>query len=149
MPEQDDSVDEVPRRDLHSNHQDVSQGYNDPYFLTSGDTLNASLTNYVFHGSNFVNWSRSVRNTLIARNKIGFVDGTLRKPALNSPDYQKWIRNDHMVMTWIMNSMERSIGENFMFANSSHELWREFCEMYGQTNVHQLYDLYKKLTSIE
>ena len=84
---------------VQNNHLDVSQGYNDPYFLSTGDNLNAPLTNYVFHGSNFVNWSRSVRNALIARNKLGFLDGTLRKPAINSPDYQKWIRNDHMVMT--------------------------------------------------
>ena len=86
-------------RNVHNVHGDIVQNYNDPYFLTSGDTLNSSLSNYVFHGSNFVNWSRSVKNALIARNNLGFIDGTLRKPAINFSDYQKWIRNDHMIMT--------------------------------------------------
>lgn len=50
---------------------------------------------------------------MIARNNVGFIDGTLKKPAPDSADYHKWIRNDHMVMSWLSNSMEKSIAENF------------------------------------
>ena len=53
---------------VQNSNLDVSQGYNDPYFLSTGDNLNAPLTNYVFHGSNFVNWSRSAKNALIEKN---------------------------------------------------------------------------------
>ena len=34
-----------------------------------------------------MNWNRAVRVALIARNKLGFLDGTLKKPAVDSSDY--------------------------------------------------------------
>ena len=98
----------------------VVSNYNDPYFVSNGDSTNHSITNHTFNGNNFINWNRAVRDALIARNKLGFLDGTLKKPAIDSSDYQKWIRNDHMVMSWLSNSMEKSIAENFLFADSTY-----------------------------
>ena len=85
------------------NQQNFAINYNDPYFLSGADSLNASLTAHVFIVSNFINWSRSVKVALVGRNKLGFINGTLVKPHVNSPDYQKWIRNDSVVMSWLLN----------------------------------------------
>ena len=49
------SQNQVQNRNMRGVRDDIVQNYDDPYFLTSGDTLNLSLSNYVFHGSNFVN----------------------------------------------------------------------------------------------
>ncbi|XP_010668098.1 uncharacterized protein LOC104885090 [Beta vulgaris subsp. vulgaris] len=122
-----------------SNSENVVSNYNDPYFLSNGDNTNHSIINYIFNGNNFINWNRVVRVALIARNKLGFLDGTLKKPAPNSSDYQKWNRNDHMVMSWLSNSMEKSIVENFLFADSTFQFWTEVVERYGHTNIPQLY----------
>ena len=119
----------------NQNQQNLMMNYNDPYFLSSADSMNASLTPHVFTGSNFINWSRSVKVALVGRNKLGFINGALKKLAEDSSDFQKWIRNDSVVMSWLMNSMEKSMAEDFIFINTSEELWKEVCERFGHTNV--------------
>ncbi|KAL2903245.1 Retrovirus-related Pol polyprotein from transposon RE1 [Bienertia sinuspersici] len=84
---------------------------------------------------------------LIARNKLQFVDGTLPNPGIESPDYQKWLRNDYMVMSWLLNSIDKSLAESFMFFNSSAELWREIAERFGHSNAPQLFELHRNLSS--
>lgn len=79
---------------------------------------------------------------LIARNKLQFVDGTLLSLGIDHPDYQKWLRNDYMVMSWILNSMDKNLAESFMFVNSSVELWSELAERFGHTNALQLFELH-------
>ena len=51
-------------------------------------------------GENYPAWARFVRKSLIAKNKLGFIDGslTLSSPIVNSPSaIQAWIRADSMV----------------------------------------------------
>lgn len=123
--------------------------YNDPYFLSQADTSDSQLGQIVFNGNNYVNWSRSVQLALGAKNKIGFIDGTLSRPAEDSDDLQKWIRNDYMVTGWILYSIEKSIAESFIFTPSALDLWLEIKERYGHSNAPQLYEHHKNLMSIE
>lgn len=99
--------------------------FNDPYYLSNFDYSGMQLGNRILMGPNFLNWCRTVKMTLIARNKLQFVDGSLPMPAESSLDFQKLIRNDCMVMSWILNSMDKTLAESFMFVNESHQLWKE------------------------
>ena len=123
--------------------------FDDPYFLSSSDISQHSIVALLFSGSNYVNWSRSVKMALYARNKVSFIDGTLLKPSVSSFDFKKWIRNDYIVRSWIINSMERGIAETFMFVDSTYQLWKEVKDRYGQSNVPQLFDLHRSLFLIE
>ena len=123
--------------------------FDDPYFLSSSDISQHSIVALLFSGSNYVNWSRSVKMALYARNKVSFIDGTLLKPSASSSDFKKWIRNDYIVRSWIINSIERGIAETFIFVDSAYQLWKEIKDRYGQSNVPQLFDLHRSLFLIE
>ena len=86
-------------------------------------------------------WSRGIKFALGAKNKLGFIDGSLNKPAVTSEDYQKWIRNDYLVTSWILHSMESTFSESFIFTNYARELREEILERYGQSTAPLLYDL--------
>lgn len=101
----------------------VAINYNDPYFLSHGDYSNSQLGQILFNGNNYVKWSRSVMLALGVKNKKGFIDGSLIRPSDDSPDLQKWIRNNYMVIGWILNSIEKSISESFIFSPSARHLW--------------------------
>lgn len=73
--------------------------FHDPYYLSNANHSGMQLGNHILSGSNYLNWCSTVKMALIARNKLQFVDGTLPMPSVSSPDYQKWIRNDYMVMS--------------------------------------------------
>lgn len=121
--------------------------YNDPYFLFSNDNSNSQLGHIVFYGNNYVNWSHGVMLALGAKNKLGFTDGTLVRPPHDLVDLQKWIRNDYMVTGWLLNSIEKSIAESFIFTPSARDLQLEIKERYGHSNAPQLYDFHKTLMS--
>lgn len=133
----------------NSGSQNNAINYNDPYFISNGDHPKQQLGTHLFNGDNFVNWSRGVRLALGAKNKLSFIDGSLSRPAATSDDCQKWIRNDYLVTSWILHSMESTYSESFIFTNSAKQLWEEIHERYGQSNAPLLYDLHRSLTSIE
>uniref|UniRef100_A0A803NB22 Integrase catalytic domain-containing protein n=1 Tax=Chenopodium quinoa TaxID=63459 RepID=A0A803NB22_CHEQI len=132
-----------------SNTSNSAINFNDPYFLSNGDHPGMPLGTHILTGANFLNWSRAVKMALIARNKLQFVDGSLPMPATDSADYQKWLPNDYMVMSWILNSMDKVLAESFMFVNSSNQLWIELTERFGRTSAPRIFELHKNLTSIQ
>lgn len=108
--------------------------FNDPLHLTSFDSPGAQLIGVRLNGSNFLGRCRGVRMTLRAKHKLGFIDGTIAKPPLTSDVLPNWIRCDYMIRCWIINSMEASIAEGFMYVESAKQLWEEIFERYGQGN---------------
>ena len=87
--------------------------------------------------------------TLGAKNKLGFIDGSLFKLAADSSDSKKWIRNDYMVMSWLTFSMEHVISDSFIFAtNSTHKLWFYVADQFGKSNAPLLYNLHTSLIKI-
>lgn len=45
--------------------------------------------------------------------------------------------------------MEQSISNGFIFQKSTQQLYEEIQERYGHSNAPQLFELYKKMTSIQ
>ena len=82
-----------------------SQDYNlsNPLFLHPGENPGAILTSQpLIGGENYLARARSVRKSLIAKNKLGFIDGslTISSPLVNTlVAAQAWIRADNMVGT--------------------------------------------------
>ncbi|XP_021736561.1 uncharacterized protein LOC110703118 [Chenopodium quinoa] len=135
--------------DSRANSTNSGMNFNDPYYLANGDHPGMQLGSHVLTGANFINWSRTVKMALIARNKLGFVDGSTPMPDSDSLDYQKWLRNDYMIMSWLLNSMDKNLSESFLFVNSSAQLWNELKEKFGHSNLPQLFDFHRSLTYIQ
>ena len=68
---------------------------NDPRFLHHGENPSAMLTSQpLTGGENYPAWVRSVRKSLVAKNKLGFIDGslTISSPLVDSSSVvQAWI----------------------------------------------------------
>ncbi|XP_057249927.1 uncharacterized protein LOC130591051 [Beta vulgaris subsp. vulgaris] len=137
------------QNNTNSGNVNVSLAYNDPFYITSSDQTASKLVSINLNGSNFISWKRNVRRALIAKNKIGFIEGTLVKPDESHKDYNRWMRCDYLVICWLMNSMNEEIGENFTFVDSSAQLWHEIGECYGQSNGPQIYQLKRELDNLK
>ncbi|XP_021666700.1 uncharacterized protein LOC110654881 [Hevea brasiliensis] len=90
---------------------------NSPYVLQPTDNLGVSLVTCLLKEDNCSTWQRAITNALLAKNKMGFVDGCLPRPEANSPDEAAWIKRNSM------------------------ELWKDSEERFSQGNapcVHQL-----------
>jgi len=69
-----------------------------------------------------------VRKSLIAKNKLGFIDDslTISSPLVNSPTTaQAWIHADNMVGTWIINSISPKLQGSFVTLQTQKDPKRE------------------------
>ncbi|KAL2923686.1 Retrovirus-related Pol polyprotein from transposon RE2 [Bienertia sinuspersici] len=98
--------------------------------------------------SNYLNWSRSIRMTLRAKNKLGFVDGKLKQPLPYSKEYSKWMRNDYIIRCWLFASVTPEIADQMILNKSAKDFWDELSERYGQSNPPQLYMIKKEVNGL-
>ncbi|KAL2942085.1 Retrovirus-related Pol polyprotein from transposon RE1 [Bienertia sinuspersici] len=123
--------------------------YNDPMYLAPNESTQMQLSPTLFDGNNFLTLSRSVKLSLRAKNKMGFVVGTLKQPNRNSKEYPKWLRNDHMVRCWLFRSMKEEIANDFCLVESAQQFWEQLHEMYSHSRAPLLYQLKRDLGKIE
>jgi len=120
----------------------------DPLFLHPSDHLGHVLVADIFSGEDFDNWRRSVMIALSAKHKTSFVDGTYEKPAANSPLLPYWKRCNDMVLSWLLNSMNKTIRDSVLFCETASEMWKELEERYGQSNKARLFQAQKDVCRI-
>lgn len=76
------------------------------------------------------------------RGKFGYLPGDKKVPALEEPSYATWDAENAMVMTWLINSMNKDIGSNYMYYSTAEELWDNVNQMYPDLgNQSQVYEL--------
>ena len=72
---------------------------------------------------NYPSWARFVFLALSARNKFGFVNGLIPIPNLSSPLFNSWCRCNTMVLSWLVDSLNKEIGASVMYINATRDLW--------------------------
>ena len=55
-------------------------------------------------------------------------------PTNNDPQFRTWKIENHMVMSWLINSMTNKIGDNFLLYGTSKEIWDVARETYSNSD---------------
>ena len=95
---------------------------------------NQRLCSVLLNEFNYLPWSRAVSLALGGRGKLGFVNGSVEVPDNSSPTYGAWLCKDQLVMSLLLNTMEKHVAEIFSYSNSSQDLWKALKDMYGNQN---------------
>ena len=85
---------------------------------------------------------------LHAKNKLGFVDGTLIKPT-SSNDLSQWERCNDLICSWILNSVTGEIRSSILYAETTKEIWLDLSEQFSQSNAPQIYQLMQSISSLK
>lgn len=101
-----DNNGEGERGNGRRNQQDFETN---PWNLQGFENPRASLVSTLLTADNYVDWSRAVKISLIAKEKLDFVIGPSNKPAANDPRFKKWKRCDSMVLAWLINSISKEL----------------------------------------
>ena len=95
-----------------------------PFFLHHSDNPGLILVSRPLTGDNYNSWSRAMLIALSVKNKLGFIDGSIPKPdSSNLPLLNSWIRNNNVVISWILNSVSKEISASIIFSESASEIW--------------------------
>lgn len=89
-----------------------------------------------------------MRMALGAKKKYGFATGRMKKLEENAEDYEDWEKADFMVQSWLLNSIEKHMSDNFLYVSTAQELWETLKRRYEGSNGVMIYDLEKKITNM-
>ncbi|XP_074305190.1 uncharacterized protein LOC141640232 [Silene latifolia] len=120
-----------------------------PLFLHPSDSPSLKLTQTMFNGENYDLWADAVRNGLDAKNKLGFVDGTVKKPTdEGSYEAVAWRQCNAMVKGWLRSVIDEKLHSSITFsaAASVFDIWKELKERYSTGNAPRVHQLKSELS---
>ncbi|XP_057951067.1 uncharacterized protein LOC131145906 [Malania oleifera] len=112
-----------------------------PYFLHSADHPGVILVSTLLNGDNYPTWKRARKMALNAKNKFGFVNGTLPRPTSSSIEAQLWECCSDMVLSWILNSIDASIVHSLIYHECPSDVWLDLENRFSQSNNPQIFKL--------
>ncbi|KAL5552847.1 hypothetical protein UlMin_040248 [Ulmus minor] len=116
-----------------------------PYFLHHSDSPGLVLVSQPLIGENYASWSCAMLIALSVKNKLGFIDGLIPKPAGTDPNLSSWIRNNNIVISWIFNSVSKEISASIIFSDSAYEIWLDLKDRFQQSNGPRIFQLSREL----
>ncbi|KAF7154617.1 hypothetical protein RHSIM_Rhsim01G0137000 [Rhododendron simsii] len=124
------------------------ESIDNPYFLHHSDNPGQVLVSTLLNGDNYPSWQRAMIVALSAKNKFGFVDGSLPKPNDSSPKHSSWVRCNHMVLSWLLNSLDYHLRESVIFGETAAEIWANLRERFSQGNGPRLFQLQREIVNL-
>ncbi|KAK3027903.1 hypothetical protein RJ639_040280 [Escallonia herrerae] len=74
--------------------------------------LSFQLTSHKLTGKNYLEWAQSVKLAIDGRGKLGHLTEDVRQPAAGDPSLSVWRSENSLIIAWLINSMEPTIGLN-------------------------------------
>ncbi|KAI3712838.1 hypothetical protein L1987_71405 [Smallanthus sonchifolius] len=119
---------------------------NSPFYLHPSDYPKQMQVNESLTDNNFNDWIQEMMNFLFAKNKIGFVDGSIKKPDKTDKKYMNWMRCDAMIKGWLTTAMEKEIRASVKYANTAAEIWKDLYERFGKESAPRTYEIKQSIT---
>ncbi|XP_012851492.1 PREDICTED: uncharacterized protein LOC105971187 [Erythranthe guttata] len=120
----------------------------DLYTIHHSDSPSTILVTPLLTGDNYGSWSRAVTMALRAKNKLGFVDGSLPIPTEKS-DISNWERCNDLVGSWILNSVSPEIRPSILYAETAAQIWTDLKDRFSQSNAPKIYQLKQSISSLK
>ena len=100
-----------------------------PYFTHHSDHPGLVLIYKSLNGENYLAWKRAMILALNSKNKLGFVNGSIKTP-LEETDpegYATWSWCNE-VHSWIVNTLNPEIVNSVIYYSTTHEVWEDLHE---------------------
>lgn len=66
------------------------------------------------------------------------MDGTIPQPSEESDDYEDWIANNALVVSWMKLTIDENISTSMSHIDDSHELWTHIQKRFGVKNIQRV-----------
>ncbi|XP_074364966.1 uncharacterized protein LOC141706032 [Apium graveolens] len=86
--------------------------------------------------------------TLSAKNKLGFVDGSIVAPDATADEFKFWERCNNLMISWLLANLDDAIAKSVLFFHTAAEIWQDLDERYGFSSMAQVYSLEQQLLEI-
>ncbi|KDO46179.1 hypothetical protein CISIN_1g047947mg, partial [Citrus sinensis] len=120
-----------------------------PFFTHHSDNPELILISKPLNGDNYFGWKRAMVQALNSKNKLGFVNGSIKVPSeeTDPEGYAIWSRCNDMVHSWIVNSCDLEIAHSVTYYPIAHEVWEDLYEHFSQAYYTKLKSLWDELAT--
>jgi len=110
--------------------------HNHPLYLSTSDIPGAVQIGIQLTGmENYSLWSRAMQLTLLTKNKMGFIDGSLRRDDFKEElEKKQWDRCNAMVLSWLMNNVSTDLVSGILFRSNAALVWNDLTERFDKVN---------------
>jgi gag-polypeptide of LTR copia-type len=95
-----------------------------PFYLHPSDNPGTMISSCILRGDYYDLWEKAMRNALRAKNKFGFVDGTLSKPESTEPEACMWEPCNSMLVSWLFNSIDSVLQPSIAYMETERTVGR-------------------------
>ncbi|XP_074276396.1 uncharacterized protein LOC141600110 [Silene latifolia] len=99
------------------------------------------ISHIIFNGNNYDEWSRAFRLALLAKDKMGYIDGTIVKPSETTDDFKIWRSTNALVTPWIFASIEVELAKSISYRPDAKQVWDTIRQRFSQENEARIYRL--------
>ncbi|XP_048438042.1 uncharacterized protein LOC125476225 [Pyrus x bretschneideri] len=123
----------------------MATNLSNPFLLHPSDQPGNILVFKTLQGDNYNIWSRAMRISLSAKNKLGLVDETIDPAAEIDKQFALWQRCNDMVLAWILNSVHEDIASSISYYTSAADVWADLCDRFSQGNDSHVYQIKREI----
>lgn len=129
-----------------SNSSDLDSN---PYFLHLSDSPRVMFVSQPLIGDNYATWSWAVCMTFSTKNKIGFINCSLKKPTTTNSSFSRWECCNQMVLSWIFNSVTSDLANNIIYVDTTFKIWTDLCNCFSQKNAPCIFQIKRAIAYLQ
>ncbi|XP_031251067.1 uncharacterized protein LOC116108971 [Pistacia vera] len=126
-------------------NSDPTQNSSSHYYLHPNENPAVVLVTPVLNGTNYHSWACAMKMALLSKNKLKFVDGTLRAPLTTDPMFLAWEGCNTMVICWLNHSLAPSITSTMLWIDKTYEVWEDLRKRFSQGDIFRISDLQEEI----
>lgn len=115
------------------------------FYIHPNESPSTVLVSPPLSEGNYHNWARAMRMSLMTKNKLGFIDGSIVEPPLNHPIYPFWQRGNMMVLSWIIKSISPEIAQSVLWRDKATDVWNELRERFSQADLFRISEIQEEI----
>ncbi|KAE8665660.1 hypothetical protein F3Y22_tig00112530pilonHSYRG00094 [Hibiscus syriacus] len=119
------------------------------YYIHPNENSSLVLTSALLTGSKYHSWARSMKMSLIFKNKLRFADGSIRAPKEDDPKYYAWLKCNNFVLSWLQRTLSSEIGQSVMWIDNAYDPWADLFDRFSQGDLMPISELQQDLFSLQ
>lgn len=133
----------------NQSYGDFATNPTNPYYLHPNENPSPVLVTPLLDKKNYHAWARAMKLSLISKNKLGFVDGSIGPPSTGDPLHQAWVRCNTMVLSWIQRSISDSIVRSVLWFDKASDAWKDLYKRFSQGDMFRIADLQEDICKFQ
>ncbi|KAL3505038.1 hypothetical protein ACH5RR_034879 [Cinchona calisaya] len=121
-----------------------------PYYVHHSDQPGHMLVPIKLNGANYQSWSKAMIHALTAKNKLGFIDGSLQAPSQEEKptEFALWNQCNSLILSWLTHSVETDMAEGVIHAKTAYQVWSDLKDQFSQKNAPAIFQIQKSIATI-